>query len=107
MKLLAPLLLATLAIAASTTQADSLINLEEAAEVMDLRISKQSATSGHVLARICDQCELLRLEIDSSSRIQRARQPLDFEQAVALRGKGATVLFDPVTKKVTRILYWN
>lgn len=99
--------LLALAVLATGAQAATLINLEEAAEVQELRINKLSAASGYVYARICDQCELLRLQIDASSRIQRNRQPLDLEQAFALRGKGATVLFDPATRTVTRILYWN
>lgn len=98
---------AILAMLGAAAHADTLINLEEAAEVQDLRINRDGPASGHVYARICDQCELLRLRIDSDSRIQRARQPLALDDAALLRGKGATVLFDPVTQKVTRILYWN
>lgn len=85
----------------------TLINLEEAAEVSDLRINTDGVASGFVYARICDACELLKLRLGNDSRILRKRQPLHLDDAQALRGKGATVMFDPQTLKITRIIYWN
>lgn len=91
----------------AVAHAETLINLEEAAEVENLRIYTEGAAAGHVYARVCDACELLKLRIDATTRIVRSRQALGLASAAALSGKGATVLFDPRTQKVTRILYWN
>lgn len=102
--------LAILCLACAATvmaHAGTLINLEEAAEIEELRINADGASSAYIYARICDGCELLKLRLDNGSRILRARQSLTIADAVALRGKGATVLFDPQTMTVTRILYWN
>lgn len=99
-------LLATFALC-SAANTETLINLEEAAEVEDLRINIDGGSSAYIYARICDACELLKLRLDGNSRIRRGRQALGVADAAALRGKGATVLFNPQTLQITRILYWN
>ncbi|MBT8135969.1 MAG: hypothetical protein KJO54_03040 [Gammaproteobacteria bacterium] len=91
----------------ATAAAGTLINLEEAAEVMALSLQLNGKSSARVYARICDDCELLALQADASTRIERGRSLLSLEQAAQLKDRGATVLFDPATLRITRILYWN
>ena len=102
------LLAVTLLCAASSALGGTtLINLEEAAEIAELEILTQGTSAGVIYGRICDDCELLRLSVDAGTRITRQRAFLSLDQAAALRGQGATVLFDPATRKVTRIIFWN
>ncbi len=100
-------LVTVLAIATNTGVTGTLINIEEAAEVSRLELQLDSPTAGRIYARICDNCELLTLRADSNTRIERGRARLSLDQAAGLRGKGATVLFNPNTLKITRILFWN
>ena len=102
------LLAVTLLCAASSAWAGTtLINLEEAAEIESLEILSQGSSAGVIYGRICDACELLRLSVDAGTSITRQRASLSLADAAALRGQGATVLFDPATRKVTRIIFWN
>ncbi len=98
---------ALLFLAASAWAGPTLINVEEAAEIERLEILSQGSGAGVIYGRICDACELLRLSVGADTRIVRQRNTLTLAEAAALRGKGATVLFDPVTRKVTRIIFWN
>lgn len=100
-------LVAVLAVSFNTVIGGTLINLEEAAEVTQLQIRIDGSGGSRIYARICDNCELLALRADSSTRIERARQRISLQQAADLKNKGATVLFDPATLRVTRIIYWN
>ena len=102
------LLAVTLLCAAATASGDTtVINLEEAAEIEELEILTQGTSAGVIYGRICDDCELLRLNVGAGTRITRQRTVLTLEQAAAVRDKGATVLFDPATRNVTRIIFWN
>lgn len=100
-------LVALLALATSAGMAETLVNLEEAAEVSQLNLRIDGSGGSRIYARICDYCELLALRADSNTRIERNRQRISLSQAAALKNKGATVLFDPATLQVTRIIYWN
>ncbi|MEL7449661.1 MAG: hypothetical protein AAFN78_10655 [Pseudomonadota bacterium] len=84
-----------------------LINLEEAAEVSDLSLSILSNNTATVYARICDQCELLSLQVSERTEIRRGAQRMTLQEAAGIIKAGATVLFDPKTLEVTRILYWQ
>ena len=101
------LLAVALLCAASSAWAGTIINLEEAAEIEKLEILTQGTSAGVIYGRICDACELLRLSVDAGTTITRQRTFISLDQAAALRGQGATVLFDPATRKVTRIIFWN
>lgn len=80
--------------------------LEGAAEVSSLKLSLDAAGNGVVYARECDQCPVQQLSIKPSTRFYVDDSQLHVGQLADFDGKGATVLFDPVTKIVTRIVYW-
>ena len=100
-------LITVLAISVNTGVSGTLINLEEAAEVSRLEMRLDGANAGRIYARMCDDCELLTLRANNETRITRGRELLSLDQAAALKNKGATVLFDPSTRQITRILFWN
>jgi len=96
-----------LAIGINTGVTETLINIEEAAEVSALVMHLDSPAAGRIFARVCDDCELLTLRANSKTRIKRGQKFLSLDQAAALKAKGATVLFNPSTLRITRIIFWN
>ncbi|MBT8143822.1 MAG: hypothetical protein KJO55_03915 [Gammaproteobacteria bacterium] len=86
--------------------APPIVALEEAAEITQLRIQQQAADRAVVYGRMCDYCETLRLTIDADTTILRRGNRLNLTQATQLRS-GATVLFDPASRRVTRVIFWN
>ena len=99
--------IAALAISVTDLAAETLINIEEAAEMTSFKLQLDGKTSGRVYARVCDECELLTLRADNATRIERGRARISLEQASAIDEKGATVLFDPSSLRITRIIFWN
>lgn len=77
---------------------------EEAAEVEGLALRLVSATSGSITVRICDYCEYLTLRVESSTRAFHGKQPISLREAEKMTDIPATVLFDPKSGVVTRIL---
>ena len=100
-------LVAVLAISINTGISETLINVEEAAEITRLQLRLDGSQSSRIYARICDNCELLTLRANSNTLIERGRTQLSLKQAASLKDKGATVLFNPATLQVTRIIFWN
>ena len=93
----------------SLTQAGrgEMINLEEAAEVSELSLRVLSNNRATIYASICDECELLSLQVTEKTEIRRGAQRMTLQQAAGITKAGATVLFKPDTLEVTRILYWQ
>ena len=81
--------------------------LEEAAESSLLDISLSTDSDGRVLARLCDSCELLTLSVNESTQVFLGGAPATLRMAVENRARGATVIFDPESRVVKRILLWN
>jgi hypothetical protein len=107
---LALLALLTLALAATApvtplaAAPKSLAVIEYAAECPTLDLLLTSPTSGVIRARRCDDCPLLRLDVDANTAVYRGRQLVPLSEADNNRDRGATVMFDPKTRRVTRIL---
>jgi len=78
--------------------------LEHAAEVMtlDLEASEQQL----LYAKRCDQCETVAVSIDKDTRVFDGRRPITMGQAAGFESRGATIFFDPKTRRVSRIVYW-
>ena len=105
--MLRTLIVCVLLLSGASAAAQTVINLEEAAEVEKLEILLNGTSQGVVYAGVCDYCKRLRLTLDANTDIRRQRRALTLEQAAAVRDAGATVLFDPSTNRVTRIKFWN
>jgi hypothetical protein len=81
--------------------------VEDAAESAFLDINLSSATQGQILARLCDRCELLTLEVDASTIVLLDGARKTLETAVERKDRGATVIFDHDTRIVKRIVLWD
>ncbi|MDH3588994.1 MAG: hypothetical protein OEQ74_06290 [Gammaproteobacteria bacterium] len=101
------LVIVAFAVSVTDLAAETLINIEEAAEMTSFKLQLDGKTSGRVYARVCDDCALLTLRADNATSIERGRVRISLEQAAAFDEKGATVLFDPSSLRITRIIFWN
>lgn len=77
---------------------------EHGAECESLDLLLTSANSGIVRVRRCDDCPLMQLEVTADTRVYQAGALITLADADNNRDLGATVLFDPETGRVTRIL---
>lgn len=79
-------------------------HMEDGAEVAKLRLDG----SGRQLlyARLCDNCELLSLSVDTRTIYFDGKRPINATTAAKFVDRGATVFFNPKTRLVTRIVYW-
>ena len=100
--LIAAMLLATLAAGADRT---IYRHLESGAEMNKLTLS--ASNEQLIYARVCDVCDLQALSIDGSTRVYDGRQRIDLATAAGFTDRGATVFFDPETRRVTRIVFWK
>lgn len=82
-------------------------HLEYAAEAESLDIFVVDDSRARINARRCDYCELLTLTVDAQTRILMDGVQVTVQDAERVRNDGATVLFDPETRRVTRILLWH
>ncbi len=106
--LLTVLTLALLAPALShADRTSTLRHLEYAAETESLDIFVVNDSNARINARRCDYCELLTLTVTPQSVILMQGTRMSVRDAERLRNDGATVLFDPETLEVTRILLWH
>jgi hypothetical protein len=99
--------LLTLAIASSAALAAGprfVEIIEHAAECPSLDLLLTSSTSGVIRARRCDNCPLLTLDVDENTAVYRQGTSTTLLEADNNRDRGATVMFDPETLRVTRIL---
>lgn len=99
------LVLAALLIAGQASA--TLEHVEYAAEAESLDIFVVDDANGRINARRCDFCELLTLTVTPNTRILLDGRPVGVLDAERYRNDGATVLFDPETREVTRILLWH
>jgi hypothetical protein len=99
--------LALLASGAAMSAPRTLRSVEEAAESPALDIDLTSSTDGRVIARLCDQCALLTLQVNASTAVLLRGVPATLQTAVDRKDQGATVFFDRETLLVRRIVLWN
>ncbi len=88
-------------------RASTMRHLEYAAETQSLDIFVVNDSTARINARRCDYCELLTLNVTPQSVILMQGTRMTVRDAERLRNDGATVLFDPETLEVTRILLWH
>ena len=99
--------LALLASGAATSAPKTLRLLEDAAESPALDIDLTSSTDGRVIARLCDQCAFLTLQVNASTAVILHGTAATLQTAVDRKGNGATVFFDRETLVVKRIVLWD
>jgi hypothetical protein len=99
--------LALLAAGTASGAPRTLRAIEEAAESPALDIDLESSSAGRVIARLCDQCAFLTLQIDANTTVLLHGAPSTLQTAVARKGQGATVFFDRESLVVKRIVLWD
>ncbi|NND65337.1 MAG: hypothetical protein HKM24_05165 [Gammaproteobacteria bacterium] len=84
--------------------------IEGAAEVAKLDIKVSGEGEGYTYVRICDECDSVRLQLDAKTRLQiysratRSKTATDLANLKQFLGHNATVLFNPNTNRITRIV---
>ena len=81
--------------------------VEQAAESPSLDLDLSSSTSGQVIARLCDGCELLTLQVNAATAVFLHGARATLQLAAERKDQGATVFFDPATLIVNRIVLWD
>ena len=98
---------AFLACGAALAAPHTLRTIEEAAESPALDLSMSSSTEGRVLARLCDDCEILTLRVNADTAVLYHGGQASLQVAKDRAAQGATVFFDPKTLVVKRIVLWD
>lgn len=99
-------LCATVLVTTMAAEASIVQQVEEGAEVARLDLRLNGAGEGQIYARVCDQCEMLTLTVNAKTLAFVRKRPVSLAEAERRRGEGATVLFDPKSRIVTRIVFW-
>lgn len=81
-----------------------IINNEEAVEVSEIQ-KMGGKTSGYFIVQQCKTCEQLKLQLDSNSRAYKNGKQVSIEEVPVFSKIAITVLYDPKTKKVTRVIW--
>ncbi|HEX7048563.1 MAG TPA: hypothetical protein VF275_13435 [Gammaproteobacteria bacterium] len=80
--------------------------IEDAYEVLNLRISMETPDTGSVEVRKCETCPLFELEITPETKFYKADTEISLAVATKYNGMEGVVLQDTTTKKVTRIIIY-
>ena len=102
-RLIFALLLAGSAAAASA--ANTYFELiEYAAEVERLELATSPVQL--LYARRCDESPMLALSVGPDSQVFDGKSRITLAAAARFTNRGGTVLFEPQTRRVTRIIFW-
>ncbi len=82
-----------------------ILMLEDAIESESLQISINDSLDGYVITKQCSTCPKLKLKIDRTTQAIKQGKVIHLHQANQLNGKYATIIFDPRTKLVKRIIW--
>jgi len=103
-KIIHTLFYLTLLMLPLTGQAEFLM-IEDAIESESLQININDSLDGYVITRQCSTCPKLRFTIDKTTQAVKRGKVIHLHQANQLNGKFATIIFDPKTKLVKRIIW--
>lgn len=82
-----------------------LLMIEDAIESESIRININDSLDGYLITKRCSTCPDVRLKIDRTSQAIKQGKVIHLHQANQLNGKFATIIFDPKTKLVKRIIW--
>lgn len=87
-----------------TGQAESSI-ANEAIEVTSIRIDLNNSLEGYAIVKRCPTCEDVKLKIDGSTQVSNQGKSIPLHTVNHMRANSATVVYDPKTKQVQRIIW--
>jgi hypothetical protein len=80
-----------------------LINIQDAIEASDIKVTVPGSGDGYVLARSCAKCPFLRLEITPETAVWVNGRPVPADQRIERDWSGGTVIFDTKTRQILRL----
>ncbi|MFK8032128.1 MAG: hypothetical protein AB8G18_18000 [Gammaproteobacteria bacterium] len=100
-------LIATLMLALCASAGAQLMEAQEYAAEMEIAEFGNAPTAGGlVYIKRCDQCPKTGVTFRAQTRFFDGRRAISAVAAERLAERGATLLFDPETRYVTRVIYW-
>lgn len=80
---------------------------EYSAEIDSVDFGNAPTAGGLVYVKRCDQCAVTGVTFHSQTRFFDGDRVISADAAEKLGQRGATLLFDPETRYVTRVVYWS
>ncbi len=79
---------------------------EYAAELATPEFGKAPTTGGLIYVKRCDGCPTMGVTFRAQTQFKDGKRTITAVAAEQLSDRGATLLFDPITRYVTRVIYW-
>lgn len=79
---------------------------EFAAELERVEFGNAPTTGGLIFVKRCDQCSQQGVTFHTQTQYFDGDRQITALTAEKLTGRGATVLFDPESKIVSRVIFW-
>lgn len=80
-----------------------LINIQDAIEATEIKVTVHGPGDGYVLARSCTDCPFTRLEITPETAVLVNGEPVRANHRIQRSWAGGVVIFDTKTKQVVRL----
>lgn len=93
-------------LAAAGSSAQLMEAKEYAAEISRFEFGNAPTTNGLIFVRRCDQCAETGVSFRAQTQYFDGRRAITAEAAEQLSDRGATVMFDPGSRYVTRVVFW-
>ena len=79
---------------------------EFAAELDQVEFGNAPTSGGTIFVKRCDQCTSLAVTFRAQTRFFDGDRPITAAKAEQIVDRGATVLFDPDSRDVVRVIFW-
>ncbi len=100
-------LLFAVALAPTMSRAADIVMLEETIETNGLIVQLTSSSTGRVLVRRCEECDLEPFILTRTSQLYAGGKLLKLSALEDFAKSGGTVMFKPDTNEITRIVIWG
>ncbi len=79
---------------------------EYAAELNNVEFGSAPTTNSLIFVKRCDQCSRLGVSFRAQTQFFDGKRSITAVAAEKLTGRGATVLFDPDSRYISRVIFW-
>ncbi|MEM7083574.1 MAG: hypothetical protein AAF465_12655 [Pseudomonadota bacterium] len=100
------LIIAALFFSSVPTSAQLMDIKEHSAELERVEFGTAPTTGGLIYIKRCDFCATQGVTFRAQTRFFDGKQPITAKAAEALINRGATLIFDPDSRYVTRVTFW-